>query len=208
LRLARLEARFLARHQQSAAIAGSLDPVTVGVSGLATQPASAGTVTAGSMTTGPGTGVVAPNTFVPILPIMTPSPITSPPHPVPQPTGPTPTPSNPTNPTSTGSLPANVSQPLQELYQQFQATSGDTFKVVGLNFLIVNGTNVGVQVHGNGTGDFNALVATLQSDGMQVVDTDATSQLVEGMLPIAQLPTVAVLPQTLSITPMYKPMVT
>jgi hypothetical protein len=208
LRLARLEARFLARHQQSAAIAGSLDPVTVSVSGLATQPASAGTVTADSMTTGPGTGVVSLNTFVPIMPIMTPSPITSPPHPVPQPTGPTPTPSNPTNPTATGSLPANVSQPLQELYQQFQATSGDTFKVVGLNFLIVNGTNVGVQVHGNGTGDFNALVATLQSDGMQVVDTDATSQLVEGMLPIAQLPTVAVLPQTLSITPMYKPMVT
>jgi len=40
---------------------------------------------------------------------------------------------------------------------------------------------------------------------MQVTATDAVTQTVEGLLPIDQLATVALEPQTLSISPMFRP---
>jgi hypothetical protein len=104
--------------------------------------------------------------------------------------------------------PPNLAQPLQSLYQEyetFQATGG-TFAPPEASYLVLNGTSVGIQVHFSGT-DFAAFMAALQSDGLQIIDSDPTFGIVEGMLPIAQLPTVAQIPQTLSITPMYKPMV-
>ena len=64
---------------------------------------------------------------------------------------------------------------------------------------------MGVQVHGNGTGDFNALVTSLENMGMQVSATDPVTQTVVGMLPIADLPTAAQGLQTLSVTPQYLP---
>ena len=50
-----------------------------------------------------------------------------------------------------------------------------------------------------------ALVSTLQGLGMQVTATDSVTQTVEGMLPIDQLPTSAQEPQTLSVTPSFRP---
>jgi hypothetical protein len=115
----------------------------------------------------------------------------------------------PTIPTSTGTLPANVSQPLQTLYQEYQtflsAGGNGTFTSSQANLIVINGTKVGVEAHSSG-GDFNAFVAALKSDGVQILASDATYGIVEGMMPIAQLPTIAVRPQTLSVTPMYKPM--
>jgi hypothetical protein len=51
------------------------------------------------------------------------------------------------------------------------------------------------------------LITELQSDGKQILESDTTYGIIEGMLPIAQLPTIAQLPQTLSVVPMFKPIV-
>jgi hypothetical protein len=64
---------------------------------------------------------------------------------------------------------------------------------------------VGIQVNDTNTGNFNTLISELESDGMQVLDSSSTYGIVEGILPIAQLPIAAQLPQTLSITPMFNP---
>jgi hypothetical protein len=108
-----------------------------------------------------------------------------------------------------GTLPANVSVQLQSLYTQYEAfeSSGGsgTFSPTGVNALVINGTNVGIQVNDTNTGNFNTLISELESDGMQVLDSSATYGIVEGMLPIGQLPIAAQLPQTLSITPMLNP---
>jgi hypothetical protein len=113
------------------------------------------------------------------------------------------------SPNASGMLPANVSAPLQSLYTQYETyeSSGGAgpFRPTGANLLVINGTDVGIQVKDTSTGDFNTLITELQGDGMQILDSSSTYGLVEGMLPIAQLPTVAQLPQTLSVTPMTNP---
>jgi hypothetical protein len=115
----------------------------------------------------------------------------------------------PTSSNAPGTLPANVSVQLQSLYTQYETyeNSGGsgTFSPTGVNLLVINGTNVGIQVKDSNTGDFNTLTTELQSDGMQILDSAPAYGLIEGMLPITQLPTVAQLPQTLSITPMLNP---
>ncbi len=114
-----------------------------------------------------------------------------------------------TNSNSPGTLPANVSAQLHSLYAQYEAYessgSSGSFRPAGMNGLVINGTSVGIQVKANNTGAFSGFVSTLQSDGMQILDSSSTYGLVEGMLPIGQLPAVAQLPQTLSITPMFNP---
>jgi len=135
-----------------------------------------------------------PGMTIPIQPVTPPSSSPSP---------------SPTIPTSPGPLPANVGQALQTIYQDYQtfqsAGGTGTFTSSQANVVVINGTSVGVQIHANGTGDFNALIAQLKSQGMQITASDATYGIVEGMLPITHLPSVAADPQTLSITPMYKP---
>jgi hypothetical protein len=66
----------------------------------------------------------------------------------------------------------------------------------------IKGGDVGVDVNTAGS-NFSQFVSTLTSLGMQVQTQDATHGIVEGFLPIGQLPTVAQNPQTLSITPIY-----
>jgi len=113
------------------------------------------------------------------------------------------------NSNASGTLPSNVSVQLQSLYTQYEAyvSSGSSgaFSPTGVNILVINGTNVGIQVNDTNTGNFNTLIAELESDGMQVLDSSSTYGIVEGMLPIAQLPIAAQLSQTLSITPMFNP---
>jgi hypothetical protein len=104
----------------------------------------------------------------------------------------------------TQSLPANVSGVLNAIYQNYLKDStlpvGDAPGSVR-----VEGSNVGVSIHGNGQGDFSAFVGTLQNLGMEVSATDSVSWTVAGMLPISQLLTAAQTPQTRSITPSYVP---
>jgi hypothetical protein len=105
---------------------------------------------------------------------------------------------------ATQNLPANVSGVLNAMYQSYLKDS--TIPVSDAPGSVrVEGSNVGVSIHGNGQGDFSAFVGTLQNLGMEVSATDATSWTVAGMLPISQLPTAAQTPQTMSITPSYIP---
>jgi len=89
-------------------------------------------------------------------------------------------------------------------YLQFVDSGGTgTFSSSLSNLIQIQGTNVGVEVHGKG--DFNALVSSLQSMGMQISATDPVTQTVVGMLPIADLPAAAQGLQILSMTPQYRP---
>jgi hypothetical protein len=110
---------------------------------------------------------------------------------------------------SAAPLPANVSAPLQAIYQQYQdfKTSGGTgtFTPTGVNGVVISGTNVGINFHTTDTADFNATLAELQSDGLQVTTSSATYGVIDGMLPIAQLPAVAQISASASVTAMYHP---
>jgi hypothetical protein len=102
-------------------------------------------------------------------------------------------------------LPANVSQQLQTIYQEFEAAGGQgSFPSIYRGIIEINGSSVGVMVHGNG-GNFNTLVSDLEKLGLQVNAQDATTQTVSGLLPIGALPQAANDPQTLSVTPIFLP---
>ena len=53
--------------------------------------------------------------------------------------------------------------------------------------------------------DFNTFVATLQSAGMQITDSSAQYGVVDGFLPVAQLPSVASLSDAPAVMPLYQP---
>ena len=76
----------------------------------------------------------------------------------------------------------------------------------GINGLVISGTNVGIQVKdSNNTGDFNSFAAAPErrhAGARQLADIRARRW---ACCRSAQLPTVAQLPQTLSITPMFNP---
>jgi len=102
------------------------------------------------------------------------------------------------------SLPPNVTGSLNAIYQGYKR--GTTVPVSNTpGSIVVQGSNVGVSVHGNGQGSFSNLVSTLQNLGMQINASSDVTWTVAGMLPIDQLPAAAQIPQTRSITPMYKP---
>lgn len=107
------------------------------------------------------------------------------------------------------SLPANVDQNLGKIYQEYQdyvsGGSSGTFTSSESVIIFIDGTNVGINAHGNGSGSFDAYVAALTGLGMQVQATDSNSLNVSGMIPISALPDAAKLSQTFSISPMYKP---
>ena len=98
---------------------------------------------------------------------------------------------------------------LQSLYTQYEAYESaggsGTFSPTGVGLLVINGTDVGIEVKDNNTADFSSLTSELQSEGMQILDSSPTYGLIEGMLPIGQLPNAAELSPTLSITPMTNP---
>ena len=104
------------------------------------------------------------------------------------------------------SLPANVDQNLNQIYQEFLSSgSSSSFTSSEATIIFIDGSNVGINAHGNGTGDFTAFVSALTGLGMQVQASDANSETVSGMIPISALPSAATLSQTFSISPMYKP---
>jgi hypothetical protein len=116
------------------------------------------------------------------------------------------TPASSNSGTST-TLPPNLSVQLQSLYTQFESSGGSgTFSPTGVNGLVISGTNVGINFHTSDSADFNTLLTQLQSDGLQVTSDSATYGIIDGMLPIAQLPTVAQLSSSASVTPMFQPM--
>jgi hypothetical protein len=120
-----------------------------------------------------------------------------------------PTPTSPTSSTNVGDIQngplAKAGQQLTTIYQEYLQFGGSGTFTSSLSGIIeISGTNVGVDVHSGG-GDFGAFVSELTSLGMKVQVSSAQYATVEGLLPIGQLLTVANLPQTLSINPVYRP---
>ena len=115
---------------------------------------------------------------------------------------------DPTTPAAT-SLPANVSQTLGVIYAAYQANPSDFPADIpatnGANRVEMQGTSVGITLHDSNAGDFNTFVAALQSAGMQITDSSAQYGVVDGFLPVAQLPAVASLPDAPAVMPLYQP---
>ncbi len=90
----------------------------------------------------------------------------------------------------------------QEYLNYLSAGSTGTFSPVESREVQFRGTSVGVDVHVNG--NVAAIAAELASNGMQVTATAPQAAIVEGYLPIAELPTVASDASVTSLSPIYK----
>jgi hypothetical protein len=108
----------------------------------------------------------------------------------------------------TSSLPANVSQTLDVIYNAYEqdpsAFPTNLPATNDANTVQIQGTNVGIQVHDGNPADFNTLVSALQSAGMQITISSAQYGTVVGFLPVAQLPTVAALSDAPSVMPLFQ----
>jgi hypothetical protein len=110
------------------------------------------------------------------------------------------------NASSPSPLPSNVSGQLQSIYQQFvDSGGGDNFTPTGVNGVVISGSNVGINVHVNNPADFDTILAQLQSDGLQVTTSSAAYGIIDGMVSIAQLPTIAQISSNMSLTPIFNP---
>lgn len=100
---------------------------------------------------------------------------------------------------------ANLGGTLIGVYSSYTNNHGDMAKVAAAYPLLqFNGSMVKAGINSGGN-DFNALLTSLKNLGMQVSASSATYGLIEGYVPINQLPTVARLPQTMSGHPIYTP---
>jgi hypothetical protein len=188
LRLARLEARLRAHHPALAIVTPGVQvstsaPVTVSVNNFGTSTVSAPTVS--STTSNPSTVMFSLSGGLPSSAAATASGSTSQP------------------------LPPNASVTLDAIYAAFQQDPSDFPANLPTtneaNLVVIQGDNVGIQVHDGNPSDFNTLVTELQNAGMQITTSSATYGVVVGMLPIAELPNVAALPQTPSMTALMQP---
>jgi hypothetical protein len=101
---------------------------------------------------------------------------------------------------------ALAGQYLVTLYEQYQSyvqtSNGQQPFQSNLSSLIeIKGDQVGVDV--TGWGNFSTFETQLQNLGMQIGASDSNYEIAEGWLPISDLPTVAELPQIVSIHPLY-----
>jgi len=121
------------------------------------------------------------------------------------PTGTATGPSNPTTPVGTTEpLPANVDTALDTIYEEYQNGTLPTTPS-GPGQVEVEGSDVGVMIHVLNPGDFATVVADAQALGLQVTVSSPSTDNVAGLLPIAELPSVAELPQSPIIVPIYVP---
>jgi hypothetical protein len=114
-----------------------------------------------------------------------------------------------TNTASQATLPANVSATLGVIYDAYLQNGSSPPATIpatdGANMVVVQGSNVGIQVQDSNPANFNTLVSALQSAGMQITLSSAQYGTVVGLLPIAQLPNVGALPDAPSVTPLFLP---
>jgi hypothetical protein len=112
-----------------------------------------------------------------------------------------------TTPSQT-SLPANVSATLDVIYAAYLQNGSSLPATIpatdSANTVVVQGSDVGIQVHDGNPVDFAALVSNLQAAGMQITTSSAQYGTVVGLLPIAQLPAVAALADAPSVTPLFQ----
>jgi hypothetical protein len=125
-------------------------------------------------------------------------------NPTPQPTTPTPAPN--IDEINNGPL-APLGQKQITIHQEFVAFRSTnptgTFVSSQSGLVRIEGDSVGVDIRA--AGDFNALVTTLTGLGMQIQFSDPNTRIVEGLLPIAQLPAIAGSPLISSVNPVFVP---
>ena len=111
---------------------------------------------------------------------------------------------------SQSNFPANVSPTLGVIYNAYEQNPGgfpaNLSGTGAASSVVIQGSNVGIQVHDNNPADFNQLLTELENAGMQVTSSSATYGTIVGMLPISQLPAVATLPEAPSVTPLFRPL--
>ena len=183
-------AQFAARHPFSPAVVvrSPVSPLTVSGSSGST-PSTSGS---SSSVSGTGTGNSgSPTTPIPTLPTPT-LPVT------PAPGTPTPVATSPTAP-----LPANVSPLLDTVYEEFLNGTLPTTNQPGQ--VVIQGNNVGIQIHASDPSEFASIVANAESLGLQETTVSDAFDIVVGFLPIANLPAIAQLAGSSSIAPMLSP---
>jgi hypothetical protein len=118
-------------------------------------------------------------------------------------------PSNPAATAPSPSLPANASQTLDVIYAAYEQNPSDFPANLpatnGANLVVIQGSDVGIQVHVSNPADFGTLMSDLQNAGMQIQNSSASLGMVVGMVPISQLPAIAGLSEAPSVTPLFRP---
>ena len=197
-------ARVDARHEAKLAARAAAHPTSsasVAIPITASASASATTATSASATASPTAATAAPVSGGTVTPNETrPRPL-----PVPATISQTSS-SGSTSQTSSSPLPSNVAGSLQSLYTEFEGAGTGSFQPSQPNdaLLQISGNNVEVSIKvGSGT-DFATALAQLQSDGMQVSNSSSGYDLIQGMLPISELPAAAQIAS--SVTPISPPL--
>jgi hypothetical protein len=206
--------RIAARHQFSPAVvpgsparqlAAAISTTGAGASG--SGQSTGGSPPSGS-STGPGgiSSTTMPVTTTPITtaPVSTTPVTTTPVTTTPITTAPVSTTPVTTSPTSPSlPLPANASTLLATVYQEFQ--NGDLPTTNEPGQVEIQGINVGIQIHSSDPTDFASMVANAENLGLQVTIESDSFDIVVGFLPIANLPAIAQLSGSPSITPVFTP---
>ena len=89
------------------------------------------------------------------------------------------------------------------MYQEFQ--NGDLPTTNEPGQVEIQGINVGIQIHSSDPTDFASMVANAENLGLQVTIMSDSFDIVVGFLPIADLPAIAQLSGSPSITPVFNP---
>jgi hypothetical protein len=87
-------------------------------------------------------------------------------------------------------LPSNVSAQLQALYNAYQSAGGGS-TAPSEPGLQISGSSVEVSIKVSQGTAFDTALADLQKDGMQVSSSSSTYNLIDGLLPISELPAAA-----------------
>jgi hypothetical protein len=114
-------------------------------------------------------------------------------------------PSTATTPTTPAPAPQpvpNADPHLNAAYEDFLASNGGNFSTSQAGIIEVVGTSVGVDVHGQ---DAAVLATELSGLGMTVQNVNAANGVVEGLLPLAELPTAANTAGVIGISAIYVP---
>jgi hypothetical protein len=89
------------------------------------------------------------------------------------------------------------------VYEEFQ--NGDLPTTNEPGQVEIQGINVGIQIHSSDSTDFASMVANAENLGLQVTIESDSFDIVVGFLPTADLPAIAQLSGSPSITPVFTP---
>jgi hypothetical protein len=89
------------------------------------------------------------------------------------------------------------------VYQELQ--NGDLPTTNESGQVEIQGNNVGIQIHSSDPTDFASMVANAENLGLLVTIESDSFDIVVGFLPISNLPAIAQLSGSPSITPVFTP---